>query len=73
MIDTEKSQKDVKIIEQLQEPLIEISEAPIVVQAQEKLKIEPLDIVCDVEIKEEQLESEVFILAVENNESQEEM
>lgn len=71
----ENSQEDVKNIEQLQESLIEISEAPIVDQAQEELKVEPFDIECNLEIKEENLENEVFMptIIVNNDESQEEM
>ncbi|XP_065371061.1 LOW QUALITY PROTEIN: zinc finger protein 568-like [Calliphora vicina] len=71
LIDQQNTQEDIKNIELLQESLIEIS-APIAEQLQDELKVEPLDIECNVEIKEEIVESEVFLPMISNNEESQE-
>lgn len=72
-IDEPDIPEDIKDIEQLQETLIEIKPAAGNQQLEDKIKVEPLSIECNVEIKEEQEqepveENEIYIPIIENKE-----
>ncbi|KAM7362670.1 uncharacterized protein ACRADG_013253 [Cochliomyia hominivorax] len=73
-MEQQNSQEDVKNIEHLPEIPIEITQISDSQQMEKELKIEPLDIECNIEIKEEKMETtEVLIPIAElNEESREE-
>ncbi|XP_023307829.2 zinc finger protein 699-like [Lucilia cuprina] len=69
IVEQQTTQEDIKNIEHLQESLIEISETTSAEEIHEELKVEPLNIECNLDIKEENEESENLLpMFVDHNE-----